>query len=202
MSYNIYLVGVGGQGILTIGSLIAEAAEEKGLAVNFFPSKGMAQRGGFVKAQVRLGSPIGGPNIPEGRADLAIAMERSEALKAVRYLKPGGDFVLYADVWAPTAVALGKAEYPTLPQVEAGLLAGQAKLHTLLPAQVPQQETGGGRANLFILGYVLAYTGLADILDASQVERMILYKWVKQAQANSRAYQEGRSLGLQVKESV
>ena len=202
MSFDIELVGVGGQGILTIGSLIAEAAEEKGLAVNFFPSKGMAQRGGFVKAQLRLGSSVGGPNIPPAGADLAVAMERSEALKAVRYMKPGADFVLYADVWAPTAVALGKAAYPELEQVEAAILSAGGRLHTLLPIQVPEQESGGGQANLFILGYLLTHTALANLLDAAQVERLILYKWVKHAQANSRAYQAGRSLDLQVKETV
>ena len=55
MKYDIYLVGVGGQGLLTIADIITAAAVQKGIPVNFYPTKGMAQRGGFVKAQVRLG---------------------------------------------------------------------------------------------------------------------------------------------------
>ena len=86
MKYDIYLVGVGGQGVLTIVDLLSEAALLKGLAVSFYPSKGMAQRGGFVRAQIRLGQEVAGPQIPEKGADLAIAMELSEALKAVRYV--------------------------------------------------------------------------------------------------------------------
>ena len=52
-TYDIYLVGVGGQGVLTIGEIITETAFRAGLPVNFYPTKGMAQRGGFVKAQLR-----------------------------------------------------------------------------------------------------------------------------------------------------
>ena len=54
-TYDVFLVGVGGQGVLTIGDILAEAALGQGTPVNLYPTKGMAQRGGFVKAQVRLG---------------------------------------------------------------------------------------------------------------------------------------------------
>jgi indolepyruvate ferredoxin oxidoreductase, beta subunit len=111
-AYDIYLVGVGGQGVLTIGEIITETAFRVGLPVNFYPTKGMAQRGGFVKAQCRIGRATPGPAIPEGGADLVIATEVSEALKAVKFVKRGGDFVLFAYAWAPTAVMLGKATYP------------------------------------------------------------------------------------------
>ncbi len=65
--YDIYLVGVGGQGVLTIGEIITETAFRAGLPVNFYPTKGMAQRGGFVKAQLRIGRATPGPAIPEKR---------------------------------------------------------------------------------------------------------------------------------------
>ncbi len=54
-TFDIYLVGVGGQGVLTIGEIITETAFRAGLPVSFYPTKGMAQRGGFVKAQCRIG---------------------------------------------------------------------------------------------------------------------------------------------------
>ena len=74
-TFDIYFVGVGGQGVLTIGEIIAEAAFRKNIPVNFYPTKGMAQRGGFVKAQLRLGRTTVGPSIPEKGADLVIATE-------------------------------------------------------------------------------------------------------------------------------
>ena len=59
MNYDIYMVGVGGQGVLTIGHLIMDAALHLQIPSSFYPTKGMAQRGGFVKAQLRLGQKAG-----------------------------------------------------------------------------------------------------------------------------------------------
>jgi hypothetical protein len=114
---DIFLIGVGGQGLLTIGEVIADAAVALDLPVCFYPYKGMAQRGGLVKAQLRLGRSAVGPNIPPRGADLVIAMEVSEALRAVRVLRPGGEFLLFGERWLPTAVLLGKAAYPALETV-------------------------------------------------------------------------------------
>ena len=66
----------------------------------------------LVKAQLRLGRETVGPNIPPNGADVVIAMEVSEALRAVRMLRPGGEFLLFGERWLPTAVLLGKAPYP------------------------------------------------------------------------------------------
>ena len=158
--YDIYLVGVGGQGVLTIGDLIAQSALEIGLPVNFYPTKGMAQRGGSVKVQVRLGRAVVGPEIPEHQSDLVIAMERSEALKAMRYVKPGADFLLYGHVWEPTKVMLGKADYPTLDQICDRVRAAQARLHYLDPGARPPHEGVPVPANIYVLGAALGRTGL------------------------------------------
>ena len=95
---DIVLVGVGGQGILTIGELLLHAALDAGIPASFAPTKGMAQRGGFVKAELRLGADGVGPRVRDGGADLVVALERSEALRGVRFVKSGGSFVLYDDV--------------------------------------------------------------------------------------------------------
>jgi indolepyruvate ferredoxin oxidoreductase beta subunit len=191
MMYDIYLVGVGGQGILTIGSLIAEAAEKKGLAINFFPSKGMAQRGGFVNAQLRIGRETVGPNIPEKNADLAISMELSESLKAVRYCKPGGDYILFADIWAPTEVSLGKAAYPKLEEVQQKISASGIHLHTMMPNQLPVYHDLPVQANLFLVGYAIAHTALGTLLSADELEVFIEKKWTTEAEANLCAYHAG-----------
>ena len=104
----------------------------------------MAQRGGFVKAQLRIGRASAGPGIPEKGADLVIATEVSETLKAVRYVKPGGDVVLFGYVWAPTAVVLGKAPYPALDQVAGQVSAAggaAASRRPLKPAAVRKRAS-------------------------------------------------------------
>jgi indolepyruvate ferredoxin oxidoreductase beta subunit len=193
-TFDIYLVGVGGQGVLTIGEIIAEAAFRKGLSVNFYPTKGMAQRGGSVKAQLRLGRPTVGPAIPEKGADLVVAAEVSEALKAIRYVKPDGDFVLYAHIWAPTAVMLGKAPYPKLEQVIEAVqaaLGGGARVHVIPPESLPLYEDAPVPDNIFTLAVALHRTPLGDLLPPAEVEAVVRTRWQRGAARNVAAFRAG-----------
>jgi indolepyruvate ferredoxin oxidoreductase beta subunit len=190
-NYDIYLVGVGGQGVLTIGDILTEAALQEGIAVNFYPTKGMAQRGGFVKAQVRLGRQPVGPHIPARGADLVIAMELSEALKALRFIKPGQDFLLFGHVWPPTDVMLGKAPYPALEQVLEQVRGAGAKLHYLDPGKLPLYEGAPVPANVYVLGAALGRTSLREVLDPSDVARIVQNRWKRGAERNSLAFQAG-----------
>ena len=189
--YDVFLVGVGGQGVLTIGDLITEAALHQGIPASFYPTKGMAQRGGFVKAQVRLGRETAGPNIPEKGADLVIAMEVSEALKAVRFVKPGGDFLLFGHVWPPTACMLGQASYPTLEQVLEQVREARGVVHYLPPESLPLHEGAPVPANVFLLGAALGRTGLGQVLDPSEVARLVQTRWARGTERNARAFQAG-----------
>jgi indolepyruvate ferredoxin oxidoreductase, beta subunit len=195
MNYDIFLVGVGGQGILTIGEILAEAALLRHLPVNFFPSKGMAQRGGFVKAQLRIGQVVVGPNIPECGADLVIAMELSEALKAVRFARPGGDFLLYADIWSPTAVMLGKAAYPSAQQVKAAVAASGARLSYVEPASLPADDDGSPLPdNVFLLGVAMGQTALSQLMDPADVLAAVRNRWPRGAERNLHAFRHGLTL--------
>jgi indolepyruvate ferredoxin oxidoreductase, beta subunit len=191
VNFDIYLVGVGGQGVMTVAEFISEAAVAAGLPVNYYPSKGMAQRGGFVKAQVRIGRDVVGPNIPERGADLVVATERSEALKAVRFVRPGKDFVLYDDVWSPTAVTLGKAPYPTLEVVEAQIMAAGARLLHAGPSDLPCFNGMPVSDNVFVLGMVLRNTGLGAVLDRELVAQLIAHRWPKVAERNLFGFRAG-----------
>jgi indolepyruvate ferredoxin oxidoreductase, beta subunit len=190
-SYDVYLVGVGGQGVLTIGTLLSEAAMRQNVPVSFFPTKGMAQRGGAVKARVRLGRETVGPNIAEKGADLVIAMEVSEALKAVRFIKPGGGFLLYGHVWPPTAVMLGKAPYPGLEQVLEQVRGAGAEAYYLDPGCRPLCEGIPVAANLFVLGAVLGCTGLRSLLDPAAVLELIQARWAGAVEQNTLAFEAG-----------
>jgi len=194
--YDIYLVGVGGQGVLTVGDIIAEAALRQGIPASFYPTKGMAQRGGFVKAQVRLGRQIVGPNIPERGADLVIAMEVSEALKAVRFIKPGHDFMLFGHVWPPAAVLLGKAPYPALEQVVERVREAGGKMHYLAPESLPLYEGVPVPANIYVLGAAVGHTGLGDVLGPSEVAHIVQTRWTRVAERNDFAFRKGLETGM------
>ncbi len=193
--YDVLLVGVGGQGVLTIAEIIAEAAATSGLPVSYYPSKGMAQRGGFVRAQVRLGREPTGPNIPERGADLVIALERSEALRAVRYAKPDGEFLLYDDVWAPTAVMLGKAAYPTSEQVQDAVRKTGARLLYAGPQDLPLYKGQPVNDNVFVLGLAAGHSALRQVLDADAIAGLLCRRWPKAADRNLFGYQAGLAFG-------
>jgi indolepyruvate ferredoxin oxidoreductase beta subunit len=204
-AYDVYLVGVGGQGVLTIGELIAEAAFRKGIPVNFYPTKGMAQRGGFVKAQLRLGRTTIGPAIPEQGADLVIATEVSEALKTVRYLKPGGDFVLFGHVWAPTAVMLGNAPYPALEQVLGAArdaLGPGGSIHYIAEASLPAFEGTPVPDNIFTLAVALKRTRLGDLLPPDDVEQAVRTRWKRGVERNAFAFRAGLDAQLNTAAAV
>ncbi len=192
-TYDIYLVGVGGQGVLTIGEIITETAFRAGLPVNFYPSKGMAQRGGFVKAQCRilrpgLGRMTPGPAIPEGGADLVIATEVSEALKAVKFVKRDGDFVLFAYRWEPTAVMLGKAGYPELDAVLQQARDAGARPIVIDPNRLP--EFGGQPVpdNVYTLGVAATQTALGQIVSPEAMAEVIAGRWKRGAERNLFAF--------------
>lgn len=187
---DMYIVGVGGQGVLTIGELIADAATRENVPVNVFPTKGMAQRGGHVKEQIRIGREEAGPSLPPASADLVVAMELSEALKAVRYVKPGGEFVLYGFVWAPTDVMLGKAPYPSVEEVQEAVKASGAKLVYLDPAALPIYNGLTVRDNIYVLGAVMN-TKIGETFSADDIAAAIKDKWPKGAEANLIAYEAG-----------
>jgi indolepyruvate ferredoxin oxidoreductase, beta subunit len=198
MRYDIFFVGVGGQGILTIGEILAEVAHQKDIPVIFYPSKGMAQRGGFVKAQLRLGDEQTGPNISLRGADLVVAMEQSEALKAIPYCKNGSDFVLYGDIWAPTAVSLGKAPYPKLDQVSEQVALAGAHLVYVDPAHLPKFAGEAVHPNLFVLGAIMGRTTLREHLEDRDVEKVIQTRFKRGTEANLFAYHAGAGDGQAV----
>ncbi len=193
---DVVLVGVGGQGILTIGEILLGAAFESGVAASFAPTKGMAQRGGFVKAELRLGrGGIGragvGPRIREGTADLVVATERSEALRGIRFVKPGGTFILYDDVWAPTGVMLGAAKYPEREAVVALIEAAGVRSVVLLPSEIPPIDGRPAAANIVVLGAACATPALTRVLDSALVGKAVATRWPRGAAANVAAFQLG-----------
>ncbi len=187
-TFDIYLVGVGGQGVLTIGEIITETAFRAGLPVNFYPTKGMAQRGGFVKAQLRIGRTTPGPAIPERGADLVIATEVSEALKAVRFVKPGGNFVLFAYVWEPSAVMLGKAPYPKLETVVEQVKAVGARPVVIDPDRLPLFEGQPVPDNVFTLGVAATQTRLGQVVSPEAMAEVISARWKRGAERNLFAF--------------
>jgi len=190
---DILLVGVGGQGVLTIGDLVLRTAFAADLPASFCPTKGMAQRGGFVKVELRLGADGAGPRIGKRGADIVVAMERSEALKGIPAVKPDGEFLLYDHVWEPTEVQLGVDAYPSLEEVSAAIEASGARLTVLRPSNRPVIDGTPVAANIYLLGALCTRRSLSALFDEADVECVIEARWPTMADRNRAAFRAGVS---------
>jgi indolepyruvate ferredoxin oxidoreductase beta subunit len=109
---DIFLAGVGGQGILLAGEILCLVFMEAGLDVKKSEVHGMAQRGGSVTSHVRCGRKVFSPLIPEGQADILMGFEALEALRWIDFLKEDGVLVVNRQKINPTTVTSGRMEYP------------------------------------------------------------------------------------------
>jgi len=98
MKCDVILAGVGGQGVLSVAAIIAQAAVSEGFAVRQSEVHGMAQRGGAVLAHLRISDGvIASDLVPRGGADMIISMEPLESLRYAAWLAPGGALVSAAE---------------------------------------------------------------------------------------------------------
>jgi indolepyruvate ferredoxin oxidoreductase beta subunit len=105
-------VGVGGQGTILAARILSRAAVLAGKDVKFSETHGMAQRGGAVVTQVRIGDKVYAPTIDPGTADCILAFEQLEALRWSHMLKPGGAIIMSTQVIEPMPVIIGAVRYP------------------------------------------------------------------------------------------
>lgn len=146
MKTDIILCGVGGQGILSIATIIGEAAMNEKLFIKQAEVHGMSQRGGDVQSNLRISSnPICSDLIALGQADVIISMEPMEALRYLPYLGSEG--------WIITS-ATPFVNIPNYPAMEQ-LLDDYARLRNVVMLDIEKlaKENGVPRsANVILLG--------------------------------------------------
>jgi indolepyruvate ferredoxin oxidoreductase beta subunit len=111
MESNFYLIGVGGQGVIRLGQIIADYGLKKDEKVKFFKEVGMAQRGGPVHCEVRIGN-VFGSRIPPLSSDIMVVMELAEGLKSLEFIKPGGTVILNRKRIYPIDMMAHPEKYP------------------------------------------------------------------------------------------
>ena len=109
---NILIVGVGGQGIVLAGDLITYAARLSGFTAKAAEIHGMSQRGGSVQSEVRYGKEIFSPIMAAKGADIILAFELLEGLRALPRLRKGGTIIVNDQKIMPASVTYGQGVYP------------------------------------------------------------------------------------------
>jgi indolepyruvate ferredoxin oxidoreductase beta subunit len=151
VNYNIFIIGVGGQGIGLLSEAIIRAAYYAGIQAKGVDTHGLAQRGGTVASQIRLGDKAFSPLIQEGNADITIALERHEALRGMNsHLKNGGDLVFYDAVWQPLDVRLRQADETTNETIEEECKRREINYHRVFKDDLKNSKM----QNVIVLGYI------------------------------------------------
>lgn len=121
--FDIFMIGVGGQGIGLLSEALLRAADAAGLPARGVDTHGLAQRGGTVTSHLRIGDGAHSPLVPAGQAHLVIALERHEALRGLTtQVADGGTLVYFDSEWQPLPVRIGK-----VPRFDPAVIAEEAK---------------------------------------------------------------------------
>ena len=187
MKTDIILCGVGGQGILSIATIIGEAAMNENLYIKQAEVHGMSQRGGDVQSNLRISSdPIYSDLIPRGGADVIISMEPMEALRYLPWLKKEG--------WIITSSTpfVNLPNYPDMEVIKADL----SRLPHVISIDIEQLAKDGGvprSANVILLGAAQKALGLEYEKLEAAIRRVFARKGDAVVEANIKALALGRA---------
>jgi len=186
---NIYLAGVGGQGIGLLTEILIRAADHASLKVKGVDTHGLAQRGGVVVSQLRLGDNVYSPLIPKGKADMVIGLERHETLRAMNlFLRDGGTVIYYNAVWQPLEVRLHEAE-----EISEEVINKQCKKRGIKEIKVFKDDLKAARMqNIVLLANIDRYHLIPEIQTEHYIRAMEDLMEGNMLESNMKLFQEER----------
>ena len=144
METNLCVAGFGGQGIMALGKILAEAAcDSTDKKVTFFPSYGAEQRGGTANCYVVISDEEIGAPLGDVMDDL-IVMNGASLNKFLPRVRPGGRLFVNSSI-VTGEIARGDIAVVKAPVTELALEMGNAKV-----------------LNVIMLGVYVGYTGIVD----------------------------------------
>ena len=191
---NIYLCGVGGQGIGLLAEVMIQSCLSAGHRVKGVDTHGLAQRGGIVTSHIRLGERVFSPRIPPGQAEIVLGLERLEAYRAaVGMLKDGGTVVYYDCEYQPIHVRMGKAQYPSVAELEQVVKERHGRIERVfLDLPDPRMQNTALLGRFAALGLVEGLTPaiveaqLSELIPAAALEENLnVFRAASLAQASS-----------------
>lgn len=189
-SYDIMVVGIGGQGTILASNILGGACLIEGRTVRGAETHGMAQRGGSVESHIRIDGKFG-PLIVPGTADLLIGFDMLEGLRYSHFLKSGGRMVLNRRMVIPTSVFVQGLAVPSQDDIVRAL--SRFDLCLIDGEEIGRRAGSVLTANVVILGAASHHIPLAPESLVSAVRNLVPPKTVD---INTRAFEMGREEGL------
>jgi indolepyruvate ferredoxin oxidoreductase beta subunit len=192
MNYQIFLAGVGGQGILSVTDILCNTALKMGFRVRGSETHGMSQRGGSVISNVRFGD-VHAPLIMEKTADILIGFEPIEALRYSDYIKKEGYTLVNIHSIPSPSLVLSKDSYPKIDSIISEL---EVLCNHVISLDATQLASNLGKPiiqNIVMLG---ALSAVPELPLKNDILKEALKKQFKEKffSLNNKAYDLGREL--------
>ena len=191
MDANFLVVGVGGQGTILAGDILAEVGMSGGYDAKKSDILGLAIRSGSVVSHIRWGREVHSPMSMTGQVDYLLAFEPLESLRMVEYLKPHSTVIVNDYPIPPVAVTTGQLEYPSREQIDSILGGASARYFNINVTEKAIQLGNVKVVNIMLLG---ALSGLLEVPVAVWEQTIEKYVPSKLIDVNRRAFQAGREL--------
>lgn len=150
-AFNIYLCGVGGQGIGLLTEILLRSSDYAGYQAKAVDTHGLAQRGGVVVSHLRLGTDVHSPMVSARQADLVVALERHEAMRGADYaLCDGGVLIYYDTVLQPLGVRLGSDKEATQEMITSHCTLRKITVHRVINSSISDPRM----QNIVILSHI------------------------------------------------
>lgn len=169
MQTNIMISGVGGQGVVTLGLIISQAAILQGEKAIMSEIHGLAQRGGSVSVDVRIGN-FHAPIIPSGEVDLTIGTEPIETRRALSRAAKGSRVVMSREKLVPVTLSIHHKEYPEVQGI-IDELSENFQVKSIDALSIAEELGNSKAANTALLGFALGSGWLH--LDVGKVREQI-----------------------------
>ncbi len=197
-TYNIIFTGVGGQGLMLLSSILGKAAVDAGLEVMTGEQHGLSQRSGSIYVHFRVGEPIS-PIIPYGTADMMIAMEATEALRYIEYLRDDGvvimsNRVMPSPIETAELIADKERNYVTLEMIEERVRTVTSRVVVLDSLGLAMKAGNPRTENSVLVGAACACEDFPIPVEKVR-EAVLALVPPKTRDANSRAFELGLKAG-------
>ena len=178
---NILLAGIGGQGLMTAGRIIAEAGVYSNVKVLVAETHGLSQRGGAINVHVRIGD-VNSPLIPLGKADYLVGLEATEVLRNLSYANKNTEIVINAYVNRPPLPKIRPLPLDKILEKLKGL-----KVHVINAEEIAIKAGNPLAANAAILGYLYSLGAFPGIKEESFLKAL-------RTESNIKAFKMAQSI--------
>ncbi|NWG11086.1 indolepyruvate ferredoxin oxidoreductase subunit beta [Candidatus Bathyarchaeota archaeon] len=188
--FNIVLAGVGGQGILLAAEILGTAAIRERSNVQVSEIHGMAQRGGAVISNVRIGEKVLSPTVMEGQADVLLGFEPVETVRNLRFASEKTVVIMNEEKITPIELIAKQMNYPSMKDITRKICRFTKKIIVLDAAKLAKEAGNILTENIVLIG-ALAATGKLPIKNESITETLRELIPTKHLDTNVKAFKLG-----------